>query len=190
MPTPREQIERFNELQDFVTNQLPKFAEQVLAADLVALVTNRVVQKGENFKGASFSPYSIKQIGAFRFVAKSRNNSADRKIRALAKAQTPLKNTLSYEEFRELNNLRTNKKNFEFTGEMWRKFGVIQVNINGDDFLISIGGQSTTAQKKIDENSAREGISIIEANQAEIALAQKAAQDWLVEQADRILNGN
>lgn len=180
-----EQIERVKRLREYLTNELPVFAEQVLATDLVAVVTNRVVQKGENYLGSSFSPYSTNTVAAWRFWAKSRNQKAERKVRALARA----KGALSYTEFRELNNLNTNVKNFEFTGEMWRKFGIVRVNVKGENFKISIGGTTSAAQTKIDENSKREGLSIIEASESERLLVQTTAKDWVDQQAERILNG-
>jgi len=70
------QIEDLEKLNDFLKNQLPVFSQQVLASDLIALVANRVVQKGQNFKGGSFSPYSSKTVAAWRFWGKSRTQAA------------------------------------------------------------------------------------------------------------------
>ena len=169
----------------YVTNELPVFAQQVASNDLAALVTNRVVQTGKNFKGGSFSAYSSKTVAAWRFWGKSRTQAAEKKVRAVSRA----KGALSYQEFRELNNLKTDKKNFEFTGEMWRKFGIVRVDVSGQRFKISLGGTSTVAQDKIDENSNREGISIIEASTREEQIVQNTVQGWITRQADRILNG-
>lgn len=181
--TPREAAERFDELIDFVRNTLPGIAERVAATDLVALITNRVVQKGLDFNGASFSSYSTTDIPAYKFWGKSRTQSAEAKLRDLSRQKAKL----SYATFRALNNLKTDKKNFEFTGEMWRKFGVISRSASGNNFKISLGGTTTAAQQKIDDNSAEEGLSIIENNSAEEAIIQQSIQDWLTQQAQRIL---
>lgn len=183
--TIREQIEAFEELIQFIENELPKYAETVAASDLAALIANRVINRGENYKGASFKPYSANQIPAYRFWGKSRNQSAEREVRKRSRAR----GVLSYVEFRELNRLKANKKNFEFTGEMWRKFGVIRSTYSDGRFKITIGGQTPSVQLKIDENSDREGISIIEASQSEIDLITRTTQEWLTAQANRILNG-
>jgi len=180
-----DQIRRFDELSSYITNELPVFAQQVAANDLAALVTNRVVQKGENYKGSPFSAYSTNTVAAWRFWGKSRTQAAEKRVRALSRAR----GALSYKGFRELNNLETSKKNFEFTGEMWRKFGIVRVDISGQRFTVSLGGTSPAAQDKIDENSAREGISIIEANEREEAIVQASVNGWLNRNADRILNG-
>ena len=176
----RDQINKFDALIDFVENELPSFAENILAIDLIALVTNRVVQKGENYLGGSFSPYSTTTVAAWRFWGKSRNQTAEKKVRAISRAR----GALTYTEFRTLNKLKTNKKNFEFTGEMWRKFGIVKATKT----VIQIGGTTSVAQQKIDDNSEREGLSIIEANFDEITLARSSALDWLTDQANRILN--
>lgn len=181
----REQIERFDELIAFVQNELPQKAEQVAGHDLVALITNRVVQDGMNYAGGKFSPYSERFLRADAFVGKSRTQTAERKIQAQLKAG----GTLNYKQFRELNNLETDKKNFEFTGEMWRKFGVISSTVGGMRFRITLGGKTEAAAKKIEENSEREGVSIIEASAEEGFIVVGTMQAWLNKEADRILNG-
>lgn len=180
-----EQIRRFDDLIEYVTNELPIFAQQVTANDLAAAVSSRVIDQGLNFKGQPFSPYSKKTIPAFRFWGKSRTQAAEKKVRDLARN----KGALSYDGFRGLNNLRTGTKNFEFTGEMWRKFGIVRTNLLGERFTISLGGTTTAAQTKIDENSEREGVSIIEASADDEKLVQRTTQGWLDRNAERILNG-
>lgn len=182
--TPQEQIQRVKDLIAYINDELPIFAKQVLANDLAALVTNRVVQKGENFRGGSFSRYSSKTVAAWRFWGQSRTQAAEKKVRSLSRA----KGALSYKEFRELNNLNSTKKNFEFTGEMWRKFGIVKEKKTSTGFRISLGGTTPGAQNKIDENSEREGISIIEANENEKSKVEDTTLNWVEQQAKRILD--
>lgn len=183
--TIREQIERLDELIDFVENELPNYAHRVAANDLAALIAKRVIETGTNYKGAKFSAYSTNKVPAYKFWGKSRNQTAEKKVRKISRAR----GALSYSEFRGLNNLLTTNKNFEFFGEMWKKFGVVSYTNNGGNFRVTLGGQTTTAQKKIDENSNREGVSVIEASQREINIIAATTQAWLERQADRILNG-
>lgn len=188
----REQIQRVKELKEYINTELPKFAEQVAVLDLAALVANRVVQKGKDYLGNDFTAYSTIQIPAWKFYGKSRTQTAEKKIRGLIsnKGDKGKGGVLSYEEFRILNNLKTDKKNYEFTGEMWRKFGIVSSRTaSGGIFKISLGGTTTAAQNKIDENSKEAGLSIIEASEAEKALVNNSVSDWIDEQADRILNG-
>lgn len=179
-----EQIRRFDNLLDFLDNELPVLAEQVLATDLVALITNRVVQRGETYLGGKFKPYSRRTVAAYRFWGKSRNQAAEKKVRALARARAGI----TYADFRSLNNLETSVKNFEFTGEMWRLFGIRAVQRSSRTTRIQIGGTTAASQKKIDENSSREGISIIEPSQSEVNIVASTAQAWFDREASRILN--
>lgn len=183
MATIKEQIKAIRDAKRFIRNELPKQAKKVAKNDLVALITNRVVQKGESASGAFFSSYSTKQVAAFRFVGKSRINSADKKIRAKAKKGT----ALSYKEFRKLNNLKSDKKNFEFTNEMWRKFGIVTFASNNGNFSIVLGGRTKASQDKINDNSGREKISIIEASKKEVAIVTKTIKDWLLIEVKNIL---
>lgn len=181
----REQIQRLDELIAFIENELPEYGERVAATDLAALVADRVINKGEDHTGAAFKPYSVQTVAAWRFWGKSRNQSAEKKVRDLSRRR----GALSYSDFRELNNLNTNVKNFEFTGEMWKKFGVVRSSSSSTGFSVSIGGTTAASQLKIDENSAREGVSIVEASETEVATVGRTSQAWLEEQAERILNG-
>lgn len=180
-----EQIRRFDELIAFVQNELPKYATEVAANDLVALIVNRVINTGKDADGNLFSSYSDNPIAAGKLWGKSRTQAAESKVRALAKA----KGALSYKAFRELNNLKTDKKNFEFTGEMFRKFGIIREAGNGSNFVITLGGTTEEAQRKIDANSAQEGADIIAPSKSEEEFIKTSLADWLNYNADRILNG-
>lgn len=181
-----EQINRFDRLVEFVEQELPKYAEQVLVTDLIALVSNRVIQTGKDYTGKKFKPYSTNTVAAWRFWGKSRTQSAEARIRKIARTPTGQYRggALDYKTFRELNNLKTDKKNFEFTGSMWRKFGIVNVTPS----KIQIGGTTTDAQQKIDDNSDREGVSIIEASRKEELIVQNSAKIWLESNANRILN--
>lgn len=182
--TIREQIQRITDLIEFIEIGLPELAETVLAKDLAALVSDRVIQDGENYLGGSFKPYSTKTVAAFRFWGKSRTQAAERKVRERSRAR----GAMSYTEFRNINNLNTGKKNFEFTGEMWRKFGPVKTVKQEGGFKTSIGGTTEDAQRKIDENSAAEGYSIIEANDEEREVSEEGAAQWLIFNSNRILN--
>ena len=50
-------------------------------ADLVALITQRVVQTGKSSEGSQFSPYSTEELPAFFYFGKSRSGSAEEKVR-------------------------------------------------------------------------------------------------------------
>lgn len=138
----------------------------IAAADTSALVANRVIQKGIDEKGQPFTPYSTKVVPAWFYSGKSRNAAAEGKISKNIKEKRPI----SYKEFRAINNLKTDKKNFEFTGLMWRGFGVKSVSQSGNIIEIVLGGKTTESQKRFAWNSEQEGKNIALPSVAEITL--------------------
>lgn len=150
-------------------------------ADLVALITQRVVQTGNSSEGSQFSPYSTQELPAFFYFNRSRTGGADAKVRAKAKKKEPI----SYKEFRQINNLNTSPKNFEFTGEMWRGFGVLQVQRSQRGATVTIGGRTPAAAEKIDWNTQQEGRSVIAPSKQEIEIVTANLRRW----AQNIVNG-
>lgn len=155
-----------------ITNNLDR---EILAAgaDIAALVEDRVVQTGRDFQGASFSPYSTKEIPAFLYIGRSRNAAGENRIRKAAQK----KEMVSYKEFREFNGLRTQKKIFEFTGEMWQGFGVTGVRQERPGvYSVTIGGKNSRTQELIGYHSAREGVEITAPSQQEINIVLRGLQ--------------
>ena len=100
------------------------------------------------------------------------------KVKAAAKK----KEGVSYRQFREFNNRPGSPKNFSFTNEMWRGFGVKNAQFNGGQYILIIGGKTKTSDERITWMSGQEGRSIIEPNQAELTRFAKAI-------TERIVNG-
>ena len=150
-------------------------------ADLVALVTNRVIQEGKNANGDSFSPYSDTEIPAFFYFNKSRNASGEAAVRKKAKG----KEKISYKEFRGLNNLNESPKNFEFTGETFRNFSVLKIERTATGARVEIGGKTKASEDKITWNSEKEGVSIIKPSAQEIQIVKTNLQTW----ANSLFNG-
>ena len=71
---------------------------------------------------------------------------------------------------------------------MWRKFGVIRVTKNSNNFVVTLGGLNQDSQFKINVNSEREGISIIDASPSEVVIIQNILDDILDEEITKILN--
>ena len=150
-------------------------------ADIVALVTNRVVQTGNSSDGGSFTPYSTAPHSAHLYYNKSRSGSAEAKVRAKGKK----KEKISYRDFREINNLNPAPKNFEFTGAMWRGFSVLSVRRSATGVTVVIGGGNEDSADKMTQNSKRENKSIIRPSRQELAIVQGNLQRWV----NGILNG-
>ena len=152
-------------------------AEQQVARaglDLVGLISTRVIQQGKTADGGRFTPYSRDQIPAFFYFNRSRNNSGEQGVRRAAKE----KRGVSYAEFRQLNGLKVDFKNFEFTGDMWRNFRVKKVERTGTGYRLTIGGASEDARQKIEWLSDQEGRLIIEPSRQELAFVQGNLTKW------------
>lgn len=149
-----------------------------LGADLCADIADRVINKGEGADGTKFSAYSTKEVPAFWYFGRSVNAGGEAKVRAEAKK----KEGVSYSEFRSYNGRETGFKNFSFTNEMWRGFGVKAAQFSAGNYVLLIGGKNKASADKIAWMGGQEGRSIIEPNKAEMARIAKAI-------TDKILNG-
>lgn len=146
-------------------------------ADLCADIANRVINDGESESGGLFTPYSTKEVPAFWYIGRSRNSAADARVRAIARQR----GALSYRDFRGLNNLPTSPKNFSFTNEMWRGFGVKKAVYQNGQYILTIGGKTSASADKIAWMAGQEGRSIIAPNDEELnriarTLTQKALE--------------
>lgn len=141
----------------------------IAANDLASVIAARVVQRGENANGQLFSPYSSTPYYASSFKGKARRN-----ITPLARGTK-----ITYGKFRELQGLNATPKNFEFTGDMWRNFGVIEVSESNGVIKANIGGKTESSAKKIAILSKQEGIDIARASASEEALVRSFYQNWL-----------
>lgn len=135
-----------------------------LGADMCADIADRVINRGESSDGSKFSPYSTKEVPAFWYLGRSINASGEAKVKAAAKK----KEGVSYRDFRGFNNRPQDPKNFSFTNEMWRNFGVKKAHFSGSSYVLITGGKTKASSDKIDWMSGQEGKSITEPNQAEL----------------------
>lgn len=147
-----------------------------LGADLCADIADRVINKGENFKGGQFSAYSEKEVPAFWYLGRSLNGGGEAKVKAAAKK----KEGVSYREFREFNNLPGSPKNFSFSNEMWRWFGVKAAQFTGTEYVLLIGGKTKASADKMAWMEGQEGYSIIAPNETELTRLAKAITDKII----------
>lgn len=138
-------------------------------ADAAAVVENRIVTTGEKSEGGRLSPYSEKEVPAFFFFGRSRNNAGEQAVRSKAKKREDI----SYREFRALNGLNTGVKNLEFTGEMWQGFGVVDVKtIRPGVAEVTIGGKNERTRSLLGYHSERENTEITAPSKQELAQIQ------------------
>lgn len=179
--TADEAAKRFGRLEKLISRDLPQFIQEIIAHNAVAMIHNRVVMRQKNYLGGSFSGYSKKPMLTSGTTAKSR-----RVWRRMASSKKKRRNldwvTLrrqgrnihlfelkgGYAQMRRLEGFSNRNKSFEFTGQMWRGFGVKRVVKSGNAVIITLGGRDLESQKKIDANSKREGISIVNISDKEL----------------------
>ncbi len=164
-----------------VANELQanREAESVqIGREAMALVRLRVQNDKENAQGTSFGGYSQAVVPKQFFYGKSLSAAADRKVRSRT-------GRMSYEEFREDNNLETDAKDFTFSGEMWRDTGVSEVNNTADTTTVIIGGTSERSRLLLGYNTERDG-DILELSESEIDFVVDAHRERVL----KVINKN
>lgn len=171
-----EYISRLKAARGQLKNDLEKVAIKAVN-DMLALTINRVTQTGTASDGAPFTPYSTKPFGAWGYLGRSRTDGAEAKVKAKVKK----KESISYSEFRGLNNLKTDKKIFEFTGEMWRNTGIVGFSTEGGKVTVIVAGKNQLANDKLAGNSNREGKDILRPSPSETAVVRSYMSKWIAD---------
>lgn len=148
---------------------------------IIAQIADRIRTRGLDSENQPFTPYSTNQLPAFFYIGKSRTTSANNAVKQKAKK----KETLSYADFRQINGLKTDKKNFEFTGEMFRELKVLSVQLQGTLLVIEYGGGTKASEDKFRWNSEQEGESILKPAKSEISIAEQI----ILNRVKRLING-
>ena len=141
-----------------------------IASELRALVRNRVQNDKTDANGTSFGGYSQKVVPQYYYYGRSLSEGAEDKVKEGEWL-------LSYEDFREDNNLQVEAKDFTFSGDMWRNTGVIDVRNTDASTAVTYGGQTTRAAELIGYHSEREGLSIIAASEQETQFVTEAHEE-------------
>lgn len=141
-------------------NQNRERESLIIAKETLALVRLRIQNYGEDSEGQAFDLYSQAVLPKWFYKGKSLNKTSEDRVDNGAWM-------LSYEEFREINNLRTDIKDFTFTGDMWRNVGVVSVEVSGASVSVAVGGQTTRAADLISYHSDKYG-NLLAPNESEI----------------------
>ena len=179
--TPEESVKRFQKLLRMINRKLPTFIKETTAHNAAAYVALRVQQTGKNFRGNPFKPYSTKPILTSGTTSKGKNvwramGSAETRKRGLnwvtIKRQGrnihlfELKG--GYKQLRRLDGLQTGHKDFTYSSIMWNSFGVKRTVNSKGKVVVTIGGKTQDSQDRIDWNSKREGVEIINISDQEL----------------------
>jgi hypothetical protein len=151
-------------------------------AVLRARISDRVAMHETNSKGGKFSTYSKKPtlssgttiLGkhVWRYYTGTKGRKKAMEWRTV-KGRHLFIVPGGYAEIRRLSGRLNTNKNYFLTGDMWEGFGIRNRKLLPNGFKITMGGTTADtkkkrgAQKKINWNSEREGISIIDANKQE-----------------------
>ena len=143
--------------------------------DALDMAIDRVMNEGVNSEGVPFSPYSQKQIPAFRFYETLSTFGS-------AQAQLKGKKTLSYADARQMVGRRTDIKNFQFTGTMWQQLQMIDPKIENGILFADYGFPNLEDYKKYIMNSDREGVDLIGISDEEMNILLDNFLKWFFEQ--------
>ena len=181
-----ETIKRIEKLRRALSKDLVRDIAKMVSQDVVSMIEKRVRDQQKDSKGVSFGSYSrkpmltsgetVKSRRVWNAVAGSKKKRSDLNWVTIKKGGKNIRLFElkgGYAELRRLEGFSNANKSFEFTGEMWRKFGVVRTTVTGNGITITLGGKTDAAQNKIDWNSEREGRSIIDISPAEVAHVQK-----------------
>lgn len=174
--------------------EIYKILVQYATVDAAALITNRVINKQISDKGTKFSRYSRKPM-----LTSGNTQKSKRVWRAMASSRTKRRQlnwvTIKsggknvhlfelkggYSQLRKLEGFSNTYKSFEFTGQMWRGFGVKRKSRTNTGMKVVLGGRTAESQKLIDINSKREGMPIIGLTKQEIQILEKAIDSKVIE---------
>ena len=184
--TPDEAAKRVNKLLQMINHDFPTFIKERTAHNAVTMIEQRVQNTGRNHLGNPFKPYSTRPMLTSGTTAKSKavwNKMAGSKAKRRELDWVTIKRRGKnirlfelkggYKQMRRLEGLQTGHKDFWFTTQMWRGFGVKRVLKGKDKMIITIGGKNGESQNKIDRNSDREGVNIIDISDQELKLLAK-----------------
>jgi len=197
--TPEEAEKRVQKLLQMINTDFPTFIKERTAMNAVEYIERRVQTTGKNYLGNSFKPYSTKPILTSGTTAKSKaiwNQLASSKtsrrdldwvtIKRRGKNVHLFELKGGYKEMRRRETLQTGYKDFWFTSMMWRGFGVKRILKNKGSMVITIGAKNSESQKKIDANSKREGVNIINISDQELEKLAKQIDQQLQKYINKV----
>ena len=171
-----ETVRRLTEFRKKLQGNLVKDLGKIVGVDMVSQIELRVRDTQKNWKGQGFSRYSTRPmltsgetLRGRKVWRKMANSPTARRKLNWVTIKKGGKNIHLFElkggymQLRqiEFGDSTPRNKTFEFTGEMWRKFGVTKTVVGDGVIRFTLGGKTTAAQDKIDWNSEREGMNII-----------------------------
>ena len=128
-------------LEQFKANEEQLF--RVFMTDMLALIKERVIQRGERSDGQKIDGYSTKVVPTWYY-----QNAEARSQTAYERLGKKYGSFASYENWRDVNNLQTEKVDFFFTGKMWKSM-TITIKRNGTGWIGLISPSTIPEQDKV-----------------------------------------
>ena len=134
-----------------------KFATDA-ANTMLAQIKARVQTERVNTEGRPYSPYSTRPLSPKKWGSLPLRSSGSRREAAINRAKELAGGGLfSYKQWREANRLRTDRKDFTFTGEMLSSLKVFPAKAESGLVKIVISPRDETNKEKLGYNEARDG---------------------------------
>lgn len=180
MPDITEYIKRIDDMLNY--NESNRKNEALtIGLDLLATVKDRVINDSENFEGDSLGSYSESVVPFYYYGNKPTNRDSDIAIQELKEKHGYF---ASYKDWREINNLPTDKVTTSFTGAMWRS---VKPTITEDGFaltVVEIRSDKQEENEKLLFLSARYG-DLLALNEQEIEDLREDNRVRLLKQLNR-----
>lgn len=142
-----------NFLESFIVdckNSIVEDARQ-MALDAFALVKRRILETGTLADGSKISGYSEAVVPYWFFRGKGRSESNLDKLKKKGYF-------VSYKQFRESNNLRTDHVDLFVTGEFWNSMEESLVSQDGNVIIFIVKPKDEENLKKLEYLSAQKGL--------------------------------
>lgn len=165
---------------------LPQFNDEVsstLALNAAQLVNSRVVDKGTDAKGQklvhakSGKEYSEAELPVSVFV--------DNGMISAAKARSlPIR--VSYVDVKKAIGRYRGKRDMMNTGAMWKNTGLTGKEVSRGGFVATVAGQTPETQMKLDNNSLKSDVDLLELSPEEEEILAGDLDAELQQYLDRI----
>ena len=140
--------------------------------DSIVLLRNRILNEKQDSNNQPFGDYSSAVVPRWYFRGKSLSAGAEQRVKDGDWFQ-------SYKDFREANNLPTDRKNYSFSGAMLRDIGILTIDNDQSIIVVTYGGRTERSAQLLEFNSERDGINLLAISQDERDLIVKTQQDRL-----------
>lgn len=140
---------------------------RLVGINALALVKKRVTQEGKDSSDSVIPGYSNKKVPKYYYKNKKARSGS---------AYSQLDDLVSYEDWREANNLATDKVTYFFTGEMWNSMKVAVLSSNNGVSRVLLGPSGEENIKKFAGLSASKG-EFLTPTKSEMLILAKANRD-------------